>query len=205
MECSLIMYQPFPSQTNPNVAIRSVCIPFLTDENIEKLIETIDETKWEESLVRSNVSPTGAYQSSSRVSKLQFIDEKHIQLVQGLAGVISRCNDNNWRFDISSFNFNIDQISINKYDVGGKFDWHMDITETISTRKLSFTVQLSDPKDYKGGDLEFFDGEETKTNPEVRKKGTLIVFPSYTWHRITPITEGTRYSLVGWVHGNCFR
>ena len=112
MECSLIMYLPFPSQTNPNVAIRSVCIPFLTDENIEKLIETIDETKWEESLVRSNVSPTGAYQSSSRVSKLQFIDEKHIQLVQGLAGVISRCNDNNWRFDISSFNFNIDKLDL---------------------------------------------------------------------------------------------
>ena len=76
-----------------------------------------------------------------------------------------------------------------------------------STRKISITVQLSDPADYVGGDfkftkdLEFADGAQEI----VRKKGTIIAFPSFLYHQITPITEGVRYSLVGWYEGSNWR
>ena len=64
---------------------------------------------------------------------------------------------------------------------------------------------LSDPKDFKGGDLEFYQyNPALKDNivkcDMLKKQGSFIVFPSYLWHRVLPVTKGTRYSLVAW---NC--
>ena len=74
------------------------------------------------------------------------------------------------------------------------------------------SVSLSDPKNYKGGDLEFdFRNVETGKKPNIRKckellpKGSIVVFPSYVWHRVTPVTKGTRYSLVIWNLGWPYR
>ena len=71
-----------------------------------------------------------------------------------------------------------------------------------SARKLSITVQLSDPADYEGGDLEFF---PQPRQPAVRDRGAMIIFPSFIAHRVTPISHGTRRSLVAWVSGTTFR
>ena len=65
------------------------------------------------------------------------------------------------------------------------------------------TIQLSDSNDYKGGDLQFIHTEEHKS--KIRQKGDIIIFPSYVWHRVTPITEGKRHALVGWIHGPAFK
>ena len=40
---------------------------------------------------------------------------------------------------------------------------------------------------------------------EIRPQGSVIVFPSFVWHRVTPVTKGTRYSLVLWTCGQPFR
>ena len=70
--------------------------------------------------------------------------------------------------------------------------------------KLSITVSLSDPRDYEGGFLEFAVPHHEPTKCEFIKarqampRGSIIVFPSYTWHRVTPVTSGTRLSLVQW-------
>ncbi|MGB0178111.1 MAG: 2OG-Fe(II) oxygenase, partial [Owenweeksia sp.] len=83
-------------------------------------------------------------------------------------------------------------------------DWHMDFgAGEISHRKLSMTVQLSDPADYEGGDLEFMINQKVVTAP--RTRGTVIVFPSFILHRVTPVTKGVRHSVVGWVSGTPFR
>jgi len=75
-------------------------------------------------------------------------------------------------------------------------------------RKLSVTVTLSDPKDYKGGELEFdFRNEDPNKKPNVKKcteilpKGSLVVFPGFVWHRVCPVKKGSRYSLVIWSLG----
>jgi PKHD-type hydroxylase len=72
-----------------------------------------------------------------------------------------------------------------------------------TVRKLSFVLQLSDPKNYKGGELQIHLGE----TPNVMKKeqGTVVAFPSPTLHEVTPITKGKRYSLVGWITGKPFK
>ena len=68
-----------------------------------------------------------------------------------------------------------------------------------AVRKLSFSVQLSDPDDYKGGDLLL----KISSDPTQVKKtrGTVIFFPSYVLHEVTPVEQGVRKSLVGWVTG----
>jgi PKHD-type hydroxylase len=83
-----------------------------------------------------------------------------------------------------------------EYTQGDEYIWHLDLGSQRLRRKLSASVQLSDSTDYDGGDLEFWN---TETAP--RTQGTLIVFPSYLLHRVTPVTRGTRLSLVAWAIG----
>tara|TARA_B100000287_G_C20604956_1_gene769671 strand:- start:112 stop:1023 length:912 start_codon:yes stop_codon:yes gene_type:complete len=77
-------------------------------------------------------------------------------------------------------------------------------------RKLSMTLNLTEPTDYTGGDLKFDFGPHAgrgrfKTCKEIRPRGSIIIFPSYLHHQVTPVTKGTRYSLVIWSLGKPFR
>jgi PKHD-type hydroxylase len=109
-----------------------------------------------------------------------------------------------------------------KYNKGQYYDWHCDSWENAynapntqshgKIRKLSVTVTLSDPKEYKGGELEFdFRNQDPDKKPNIRKcteilpKGSLVVFPSHVWHRVCPIKKGSRYSLVIWNLGRPFQ
>ena len=85
----------------------------------------------------------------------------------------------------------------------GFYDWHTDFSDLAPLRKVSISVQLSRPEDYAGGDLEFrFRGQPHQAE---RTRGTLIAFPSFTLHRVTPVTRGTRWSLVAWICGPRWR
>lgn len=84
------------------------------------------------------------------------------------------------------------------YEPGGYFDWHPDARSgTIAPRVMSLCVQLSEPSDYGGGALEIM--KDGKTKEAQRRRGTVVVFPSDTVHRVTPVVRGVRRSLVGWV------
>ena len=89
---------------------------------------------------------------------------------------------------------------LNKYKCG----WHIDIGPgSINHRKISCTIQLSDPDEYEGGDLEIWTGGDFKTIE--RKQGCAILFPSFLMHRVTPITKGTRRSIVLWMGGDSYK
>ena len=83
----------------------------------------------------------------------------------------------------------------------GKFDWHNDYSHgnAYGPRKLTVICQLSDPDQYRGGTLEVFE-REIVTLPAAR--GTIVVFPSFTYHRVTPVTQGIRRALVTWFGGS---
>ena len=94
------------------------------------------------------------------------------------------------------------------------YDWHQDSHSKPldgHIRKLSVTVSLEDGDKYEGGNLEFDlrNREDSKSvilsAEQARKKGSIIVFPSFVWHRVTPVTKGTRYSLVIWSVGPSFK
>ena len=70
-------------------------------------------------------------------------------------------------------------------------------------RKLSMVLQLTDPSEYEGGDLQLLETEDPVTLK--RDQGTVLFFPSYTPHRVTEITRGTRNSVVGWTTGKPYK
>ena len=106
-----------------------------------------------------------------------------------------------YRFDINGF---YEPLQLAEYGEGDFFDWHLDFgTGASSIRKLSLTIQLSDPSEYEGGDLEFQINNKAVKAP--RTQGTVVVFPSFIMHRVTKITKGKRRSIVGWVAGPPYR
>jgi hypothetical protein len=76
-------------------------------------------------------------------------------------------------------------------------------------RKISVTISLNDPAEYDGGNLKFDLGPHRPDRyyecTEIRPKGSVIVFPSHINHQVTPVTRGTRYSLVCWNLGAPFK
>jgi PKHD-type hydroxylase len=101
------------------------------------------------------------------------------------------------------------------YESGQFYSWHVDQhSEPYSdgmfkgmTRKLSITIQLTEPDDYDGGDFEirdYCDYDSVQTIKGLRPRGSLLVFPSFLMHRVTPVTRGVRRSLVCWIVGPPF-
>jgi len=90
----------------------------------------------------------------------------------------------------------------------GEYKWHMDSflhsAPRSFDRKLSVIIQLSDSDDYEGGDFLLDPGLEGPPPEEMRKKGTIFIFPSFLKHCVTPVTSGTRKSLVSWIEGPKF-
>ena len=122
----------------------------------------------------------------------------------------------------AGWNFEWDEsehFQFTKYKLNQFYDWHCDsfhkINEKGKIRKLSVTCQLSDQTEYKGGELEFdFRNYDPHMRDElhhvqqaqnVLTKGSIIIFPSFVWHRVKPVTKGTRYSLVLWNLGKPYK
>jgi PKHD-type hydroxylase len=120
-------------------------------------------------------------------------------LAERLSYVIAQVN-RRYQFDIVGFR---DYFLLAQYAVGDGFDWHLDASDAeSSTRKLSLSVQLTDPSEYEGGRLEFMPQGEI---PFSRERGTVIVFPSFLCHRVSRVTSGARMAAVAWAHGPSFR
>jgi PKHD-type hydroxylase len=146
-----------------------------------------------------------------RKSNVTWLSEPWIY--EELNQVIHKANQNaGWNYQ---WDYN-EACQFTIYKKGQFYDWHCDnykepYKEHVNpnligkTRKLSLTLQLSDPKDYSGGELEF-DMTVNKNKPyrEVLKnkpQGTIVVFPSFIEHRVKPVKKGIRYSLVNWSCG----
>lgn len=120
------------------------------------------------------------------------------ELIRKVYDTIAPINARTNKFDIDS----IKEMNMLKYGVGGKYDWHQDVIyKHPKERKFTFIIQLSDSNEYEGGDLEFYENNLGHNPDECREKGSMIVFSSFLYHRITPLTKGNRYSIVGWVFG----
>lgn len=131
-------------------------------------------------------------------------------LFDRLSELVVRAN-RTWRFDLSGFD---EELQYTLYDEPGAFyTWHQDgLDGEVDTRKLALVVQLTDPSLYDGADLEMFDvvtdwepGELAEWRQRVRAQGTVVAFPAFEYHRVTPLVAGRRASLVAWVGGPPFR
>lgn len=118
-----------------------------------------------------------------------------------LGRIASSLNAQYYRFDLTGFG---EPLQLTNYDQSeqGMYGWHQDYNAKIS-RKLSLVLQLTDPSQYEGGNLQVITSGQPQT---VRKqRGLVTAFPSYVLHQVTPVTNGNRQSLVAWVSGPAFR
>ena len=104
-----------------------------------------------------------------------------------------------WKYNITT----AEDCQITRYTKDGFYGWHVDGIGSHSeldgggnTRKLSMSIILN--SDYEGGDFEMRGLENQVPRLE---EGSILVFPSFVEHRVTPVTEGIRYSLVTWFVG----
>jgi PKHD-type hydroxylase len=118
-----------------------------------------------------------------------------------LAHIAASLNSQYYRFNLTGFGETLQLTNYNQSE-NGMYGWHQDYGRGIS-RKLSLVLQLADPAEYEGGNLQIM----TSGNPSnVRKeRGLVAAFPSYALHQVTPVTQGSRQSLVAWVSGPAFK
>lgn len=144
-----------------------------------------------------------AVNSNIRRSQVSWLDNNPNTkwLFEKLGYVVSQLNADYFRFDLTGFGENL-QLTNYDQSENGMYGWHQDYGGKVS-RKLSLTVQLTDPAEYEGGNLQIM----TTGNPvNVRKqRGLIAAFPSYVLHQVTPVTQGSRQSLVAWISGPAFK
>jgi PKHD-type hydroxylase len=145
----------------------------------------------------------GAVNKQIRRSQVSWIDNNPNTkwVFERLADVVLKLNAEHFKFDLTGFG---EHLQLTNYDQSenGMYGWHQDYGGKVS-RKLSMAIQLTDPSEYEGGNLQTMtSGEPTNVR---KQRGLIAVFPSYVLHQVTPVTQGSRQSLVAWVSGPAFK
>lgn len=191
---------PFNQATRPHFSEFVFYEGFFTPAEVEKITNMWDQ----EESVDATLSGGGKETDETlRKTKLSFIADStdNIWLYQKLGQLGIQCNHERYGYDLLGFHH---ELQLARYGEGDFFDWHLDFgAGEISHRKLSISVQLSDSDEYEGGDLQFMINQKVINAP--RSKGTVVVFPSFIMHRVTPITKGVRQSIVAWLAGPPYR
>lgn len=152
-----------------------------------------------------NGAPQEDQLSNIRRSKVSWLthNNENDWVFKKLAHIASSLNSQYYRFDLTGFG---EPLQLTNYDQSeqGMYGWHLDGGgKRTVCRKLSLVLQLTDPMQYEGGELQVMTSGVPQT---VRKqRGLVAAFPSYMLHQVTPVTNGSRQSLVTWVSGPAFR
>jgi predicted 2-oxoglutarate/Fe(II)-dependent dioxygenase YbiX len=127
---------------------------------------------------------------------------KYGWLYDRIWSAVQECNRQFFCVDVAGVEAN---IQLGRYDSvdRGFYDWHTDFAGIRPLRKISVSIQLSRADAYEGGDLELLYGNRPQRMD--RTRGAFIAFPSFLLHRVTPVTRGTRWSLVAWILGARWR
>lgn len=180
----------------------------LTKEECESIIKSADDSKWLENnkWKQAGVTEKAIINLELRETKIKWLDtmsplgclmQAYLNAANHYAG---------WNYDIRY----MEKVQIGKYseEENSFYDWHIDTSVPNSNeeqRKLSISLLLSDPKEYEGGRLEFKELTKEQNEKLLPTRGSIVVFPSFIDHRVTPVTKGIRYSAVTWMIGNKFK
>ena len=127
---------------------------------------------------------------------------------------LKQANKMMFKYDLTYF----EKVQFAEYKDAGFYDWHIDSyykDEPDKTRKLSLSLMLTDPNTFEGGEFQFYNGgrpleeQGDVTGEQIKKdlkaQGSIVVFDSRDFHRVTPVVKGIRHSVVCWATGAAFR
>ena len=195
----------------PNAVPTHICDKIVKygNEHKQKMAVTGNISKRKKPLTQKEIKDLKKHRNSRVTFLNDWWIQRHVFPAIQEANIVAK-----WNLSITGH----ESMQFTKYNKGQFYDWHydswVDPYKNNTVRKLSVTVSLSDENDFEGGDLEFAIQDSNAREPlkkilrtchEVRKKGSLVVFPSFLWHRVTPVIRGTRYSLVIWSTGEPYR
>ena len=193
------MFFVFPRAIKPEI-----CDQIVTDckQNILKKASVL------------NLDKKGRDDPEIRKTSVHFIDDEKNKINELAWHFLREANKVQFHYDLTYFQ----AIQFAEYKDGGFYGWHQDangIDPDNETRKLSLTLVLSNPDNFDGGELQFYNGGRPmedmgdmtgeQVQKDIQTQGTVVVFDSLDWHRVTPVTKGIRHSVVCWTLGPNFK
>jgi len=181
---------------------------FLTSEEIQTILALPNWHTTETGQVGGNTtSGIGIVDKKLRASEIAwFVPTDETQVIWSkIVNIIAEVNATHFHYDLSGC-YEPAQLTLYKAEDTAHYNWHTDSNPKTKTtpRKLSLSLLLSNPKDFEGGELQVKVNSDTADTLE-QKQGRAWFFPSYTLHRVAPVTKGVRRSLVLWVGGPPFK
>jgi PKHD-type hydroxylase len=173
-----------------------------TPEEMDRIERYGDSQRQDKAALLGEVA--AGEQDAIRITRTAWLqaNEETNWIYRRIQECVMALNEKAFRYALTGYAETL-QYSVYHASERGHYDWHVDQGPLQVRRKLSVSVQLSDPSAYEGGALEFAAGRYTESAPKDR--GMLIAFPSFVTHRVAPVTTGTRKSLVVWITGPAFR
>jgi len=166
-----------------------------TEEECEKIIKIAKDKGLIKGVTRG--------ETDIRESQICWLypDDNLDWLYRRITDIVLNLNDRFFQFDLHGID---EGLQFTNYKApSNKYGKHVDKGFNCLIRKLSISIQLTDPKKYEGGELFLYEGEE---GMEMKKEqGDLVLFPSYVLHEVKPVTKGERNSLVAWVTWKQFK
>jgi PKHD-type hydroxylase len=161
--------------------------------------QTIINIAKDKGLIKGNTSG----ETDVRDSKISWLypTDKMDWVFRRVTDIVVDLNERFFKFDLFGIN---EGFQFTNYEApSGKYGKHVDRAIKFPVRKLSISLQLTNPEEYEGGELYLYDDE--KGTVMDKTQGTLIMFPSFVLHEVMPVTKGERNSLVTWVTGKQFK
>lgn len=172
-----------------------------SEDQLKNIVEYLDTLPKEPGTVDGG-NDDGVVRKSS-VAWVSNDSPQASELYDRMAFIARSINSKFFGFDLFGFVEDM-QYTVYEGNEQGHYTWHMDFSDTSpSSRKLTLVLQLSSPEDYEGGELQTLTSYNEQTID--KKLGLVAAFPSWTLHRVTPVTKGIRKTLVIWVAGPQFR
>ena len=174
----------------------------LSKEQVNNIIQECEYYQPQEAVVGDT---DGKIKKTVRSSEVRWVDpndQNSLFIKHLIMHYANHANRQAFGVDIND----VYDIQYTIYDAkdDGHYDWHFDTfwgNESCNDRKLSVTIQLSDGKDYQGGDFILDPQYEQPNAKDLRTLGTVLVFPSPIRHKVEKVTKGIRKSLVAWIEG----
>lgn len=186
-----------------NVNLFAFADNVFSKQQCEEIIKIGKNQNLHDAKVGSKNNRTGEVDKKVRKSKITWLNPSNETnwIFEKIAIISKELNNRYFNFDIFGA---IEGIQFTTYKApGGNYGRHMDSAYGTTVRKLSISIQLSDPQNYSGGELCLYNKENPIVMP--KKQGQVIMFPSYVLHEVRPVTKGERVSLVIWITGKQFK
>lgn len=191
-------------------SITAFCHNVLSDAECDELLSKLNSYELKPGHVYSPEKKS-AVMKDVRVVNIAALKRKKVKcdivlnVLDRMEACVKHVNKKHFHFKISHDkrfdNTNGRGFQYLKYsDPGDFFEFHQDWGHwnQFAHRRLTALLQLSPPDEYEGCNLEV-SHMFTSTVPRVR--GGMIVFPSFWYHRVTPLISGERHCIVAWFTG----